>query len=111
MTAGTTTKSRTNAILSFAVVSFVSVVSVVSKKTLPSALPNFLSEAVRCGASQKKPLRDSSLTYSPEWFTFRDVPQIAPYHKKLKEVASINVERSITILTLNNWITAELADR
>jgi hypothetical protein len=37
---------------------------------------------MRCGASQKKPLKYSTLTYSLERFTFRDVPQIAAYHKK-----------------------------
>ena len=34
-----------------------------------------------------------------------------PYHKKLKEVAGIDVERSITILTLNHRVAAELAYR
>ncbi len=42
------------------------------------------SEGVRCGASQKKAPRDSTKTYSPWCFTFWDVPQIAPYHVKLK---------------------------
>ncbi len=42
----------------------------------------FLSEGVRCGASQKKAPRDSTKTYSPWCFTFWDVPQIAPYHAK-----------------------------
>ena len=39
---------------------------------------HFSSEVVRCGASQKKPLWDSSKTYSPKGFTFRDV-QLMPY--------------------------------
>ena len=43
---------------------------------------NFSSEGVRCGTSQKKPLWDSTKTYSPKGFTFRDVPQVAAYHEK-----------------------------
>ncbi len=46
--------------------------------------PNLLSEVVRCGASQKRPPKDSTLRYSLGRFTFRDVPQIAAYHNKLK---------------------------
>ncbi len=38
------------------------------------------SECVRDGASQKKPLWDSSKTYSPKGFTFRDVPYMTHYH-------------------------------
>ena len=44
--------------------------------------PNFLSEWCGSGASQKKPPKDSTKTYSLGRFTFRDVPQIAAYHKK-----------------------------
>ena len=43
---------------------------------------DFSSEAVRCGASQKKYRRDSTKTYSPTIFTYSDVPQIAAYHEK-----------------------------
>lgn len=32
---------------------------------------------------KKKPLWDSTKTYSPKGFTFRDVPQVAAYHEKL----------------------------
>ena len=49
--------------------------------------PNFVSEVVRCGASQKKPPKDSTLMYSLGSFTFRDVLQIAAYHTKLLEDA------------------------
>ena len=52
---------------------------------------NFLSEGVRCGASQKKGLRDSTEAYSPKVFTFRDVPQIATYHKKLLDFPVVSV--------------------
>ena len=44
---------------------------------------NLLSEVVRCGATQKKPPRDSTKPYSPRRFTFSEVPQIAAYHNKL----------------------------
>ena len=57
--------------------------SLLTTRTILSARPNFLGEVVRCGASRKKPSRDSTLKYSPGWFTFRDVPQMAAYHKKL----------------------------
>ena len=46
-----------------------------------------MSEVVRCGASQKKPPKDSTLMYSLGRFTFRDVPQIAAYHTKLLQNA------------------------
>ena len=45
---------------------------------------NLLLEVVRCGASQKRPPKDSTLRYSLGRVTFRDVPQIAAYHNKLK---------------------------
>ena len=48
----------------------------------PQYTYNFLSEVVRCGASQKKSPRDSTKSYSPRTLTFSDVPQIAAYHKK-----------------------------
>ena len=70
-------------ILCFAVVSFVSVVSVVSKKNSPSPRPNFSGEGVRCGASQKKPLRDSTQSTALGGLNFWDVPQIAAYREKL----------------------------
>ena len=41
----------------------------------------FLSEGVRCGASQKRVPRDSTKAYSPWYSTFWDVPQMTPYHK------------------------------
>ena len=44
---------------------------------------NLLIEVVICGASQKRPSRDSTLTYSPRGFTFWDAPQIAAYLEKL----------------------------
>ena len=50
---------------------------------------NFSSEGVRLGLSQKKPPKDSTLTYSLGRFTFRDVPQIATYHTKLLEDAEL----------------------
>ena len=39
-----------------------------TKNCLPE-IDNFLSEVVRCGASQKKHLRDSTKAYSPKVFT------------------------------------------
>ena len=45
---------------------------------------NFLSEAVRCGASQKKHLRDSTSSTARRCLLFSDVPQIAAYHEKQK---------------------------
>ena len=59
--------------------------------------PNLLSEVVRCGASQKKPTKDSTLMYSLGWFTFSDVPQIAAYHNKLQT------------LELNSKVTHQLS--
>ena len=40
-----------------------------------------------------------------------EASQMRRYHKKLKEVAGVNVEGPITILTLDEWVSAELADR
>ena len=59
--------------------------------------PNFVSEVVRCGASQKKPPKDSTLMYSLGRFTFRDVLQIAAYHTKLLEDAEFltNLNKSL----------------
>ena len=34
----------------------------------------------------KKDLRDSTKAYSPKVFTFRNVPQIAAYHKKSPKI-------------------------
>ena len=62
-----------------------SYLSLPKKITYPPAHHNLLSEWCRCGASQKKPSRDSTLTYSPRGFTFRDVPQMRHYHNKLLE--------------------------
>ena len=65
---------------------------------------HFSSEVVRCGASQKKPLWDSSKTYSPKGFTFRDVPQIAAYHEKLAQEGEKNTRRNRrTYNTRNVW--------
>ena len=52
---------------------------------MPPYHKKFLSEIVRCGTSQKKPTRDSTMTYSPSRFKFSDVPQIAAYHKNSKK--------------------------
>jgi hypothetical protein len=41
------------------------------------------SKCVRDGASQKKPPWDSSKTYSPKGFTFRDVPYMTHFHGKI----------------------------
>ena len=60
----------------------------------------FLSEVVRCGASQKNSPRDSTKSYSPRTITFSDVPQIAAYHKKLFEGAEN--KSKLLILILNN---------
>ena len=43
---------------------------------------NFLSEGVRCGLSQKKPLRDSTHSTALSGLIFCDGPQMTPYHKK-----------------------------
>ena len=40
---------------------------------------------MRCGASQKKPSRDSTLSTALDGLSFWDVPQIAAYHKKLMD--------------------------
>lgn len=45
---------------------------------------NFLSEVVRCGASQKNMAWDSTKAYSTSHIAFGDVSQIAAYHKKLE---------------------------
>ena len=73
--------------------------------SLISTLPNFLGEVVRCGASRKKPSRDSTLKYSPGWFTFRDVPQIAAYHKKLQAL-ELNSEVTHQLCLPNDLHTA-----
>ena len=46
------------------------------------ARPNFLSEVVRCGTSQKNPPWDSTIS-TAQGGVFRDVPQIAAYHNKI----------------------------
>ena len=48
-----------------------------------AARGSLASEWCRCGASQKRVPRDSTKTYSPWYFTFRDVPQMRRYHVKL----------------------------
>ena len=50
---------------------------------------------MRCGASQKKPLRDSTHSTALSGLIFWDVPQIAAYREKLKWVANTKVERRI----------------
>ena len=82
-TVGTTETTERILILCFVVVSFVPVVSVVSKKTPQAPRPNFSGEGVRCGASQKKPLRDSTQSTALGGLNFWDVPQIAAYREKL----------------------------
>ena len=69
-------------ILCFAVVSFVSVVSVVSKKTLPSARPNFLSEGVRLGLDKEIAPDGTYLAYFP-FGAMIERSRMTPYHKKL----------------------------
>ena len=59
------------------------------------ARPNFLSEVVRCGTSQKKPLRDSSRPTALSGLSFWDVPQIAAYHKKLLVLSSLKTHNLI----------------
>ena len=44
--------------------------------------PNFLSEGVRLGLSQKMVSQDSTKTYSLRHSTFSDGPRMTPYHKK-----------------------------
>jgi hypothetical protein len=69
-----------------------------------------LSEGVRCGLDKEIAPDRTYLAY----FLFGAMierSQMTPYHKKLKEVAGVNVERPITILTLDEWVAAELADR
>ncbi len=53
---------------------------------------------MRCGASRKKPSRDSTPKYSPEWFTCRDVPQIAAYREKL-----ISCQKGLDLVPSRNW--------
>ena len=52
-------------------------------QTHRAAHPNFSGEVVRCGASQKKPLRDSTHSTALSGLIFWDVPQIAAYREKL----------------------------
>ena len=52
-------------------------------QTLRAAHPNFSGEVVRCGASQKKPLRDSTHSTALSGLIFWDGPQIAAYREKL----------------------------
>ena len=50
--------------------------------------PNLSLECGSRCASQKKPLWDSSKTYSPKGFTFRDV-QLMPYYNDKVEYISL----------------------
>ena len=52
---------------------------------LPTSISmiNFLSEAVRCGASKKGLPEDSTSSTASGSQLFKHVPQIAAYHKKL----------------------------
>ena len=54
-----------------------------TEHTSPPARPNFSGEGVRCGASQKKPPRDSTRSTALGGLNFWDVPQIAAYREKL----------------------------
>lgn len=65
---------------------------------------HFLSEVVRCDASQKKSPRDSTKAYSPRTLTLSDTPQIAASHKKLLQRAEDKLKLSILI---NNLIVVE----
>ena len=66
-------------ILCFAVVSFV---SVVSKKTFPSARHNFLSEGVRLGLDKEIAPDGTYLAYFP-FGAMIERSRMTPYHKKL----------------------------
>ena len=50
----------------------------------------FSGEVVRCGASQKKPLRDSTHSTALSGLIFWDVPQIAAYREKLLQALKLN---------------------
>ena len=52
---------------------------------------NFLSEAVRCGASKKGLPEDSTSSTASGSQLFKHVPQIAAYHKKLQAELSTNL--------------------
>ena len=66
------------------------------------AQPNFSGEVVRCGASQKKPLRDSTHSTAMSGLIFWDVPQIAVYREKLEWVTYREVQRGIIPIKVLN---------
>ena len=69
----------------------------ITQQTLLKNNFHFLSEVVRCDASQKKSPRDSTKAYSPRTLTLSDTPQIAAYHKKLLERAKHKLKLSILV--------------
>ena len=73
--------------LCFAVVSFV---SVVSKKTLPSVRPNFLSEGVRLGLDKEIAPDGTYLAYFP-FGAMIERSRMTPYHKKLQPFFELKV--------------------
>ena len=61
---------------------------------------NLLSKYGSGRASQKKPLGDSSKTYSPKGFTFRDVRLMPYFHNKLLDALVILTSTSINTDTV-----------
>ena len=72
---------------------------------------NFLSEIVRCGASQKNRPRDSTKAYSPRYLTFSKVPLTGGgfrgwvthfgVKKKAAKLCSLLLRRRLRLITRN----------
>ncbi len=67
----------------------------IGRRCAPYHKKYFSGEVVRCGASQKKPLRDSTQSTALSGLIFWDVPQIAAYREKSEWVAYRKVQRRI----------------
>ena len=67
-----------------------------------------MSEAVRCGTSQKKPPKDSTMKYSLRWFKLLGWDKdIALYHEKLFLVRRLQIQRSAKKIRIGcTWRTA-----
>ena len=59
---------------------------------------NFSGEVVRCGASQKKPLRDSTHSPALSGLIFWDVPQIAADREKL-----ISCQKGLDVVSIKKF--------
>ena len=90
-------------ILSFVVVSLVSVVSVVSKKPYQARDPNFLSEGVRLGLDKEIAPDGTYLAYFP-FGAMIERSRMAPYHKKLLEVHLIDKRLCLWLMTAEVYV-------